>query len=139
MDNINFDLNTFSGGALRDKFNKAMAEVIENLVDPNTPFKDKRAITLTITFEQTEERDDAVIIVSSKTKLANELPVKTGLFMEKDLSTGEIFFEEHFSKKAIKGQSKLDDFVKSEEIDEQQFDTETGEILDFRSRRAAND
>ena len=40
------ELKNIAGGALQAKFNKAMEAVVANLLDPNTPSKDKRKITI---------------------------------------------------------------------------------------------
>lgn len=36
------NLERFAGGALQEKFDFAMAQVVENMMDPNTPWKNKR-------------------------------------------------------------------------------------------------
>ncbi len=51
-------LNELTGGALQEKFDQALETVVSNMQDPNTPWKNKRAITIRLTFEQNEDRDD---------------------------------------------------------------------------------
>ena len=36
------NLETFAGGALQEKVDRAMDEVLQNMQDPNTPWKNKR-------------------------------------------------------------------------------------------------
>lgn len=50
------NLETFAGGALQEKFDDAMEKVLRNMLDPNTPWKNKRKITVEVAFEQDEER-----------------------------------------------------------------------------------
>lgn len=42
------NLETFAGGALQEKFDRAFKEVVENMQDPNTSFKNKRVVTIKI-------------------------------------------------------------------------------------------
>jgi hypothetical protein len=44
------NLETFAGGALQEKVDRAMDEVLQNMQDPNTPWKNKRGITIKISF-----------------------------------------------------------------------------------------
>lgn len=64
------NLEEFAGGALQEKFDMAMGKVLENMQDPNTPWKNKRSITVKITFQQNEDRDDAQVDVSVEPKTA---------------------------------------------------------------------
>ena len=57
------ELQNLVGGALQEKFEKAFAKVIENLQDSNTSFKVKRGITIKLTFDQNEERDDVSVSI----------------------------------------------------------------------------
>lgn len=43
-------LNDIAGGALQEKVNEAMNRVLENMQDPNTPWKVKRNISIKIGF-----------------------------------------------------------------------------------------
>ena len=54
MKNMNMDLSKIANGALQEKFSEAFAKVLENLTDPNTPFKDKRNIQCQLTFTRTK-------------------------------------------------------------------------------------
>lgn len=64
------NLEQFAGGALQEKFDSAMEQVLANLLDPNTPWKNKREINIKVTFEQNEDRDDTTVDVSVVPKLA---------------------------------------------------------------------
>lgn len=88
-----------------------------------------------------DDREDVVVDVSTAYKLALEVGLKTQLFINKDLSTGEISITEH-AKGQIKGQLTLDDYgmsmnheeenVKSREelAEELGCDPDTGELLE---------
>ena len=106
MDGI--DLKNFCGGALQEKVNEAAKQVFNNLEDPNTPWKVKRAINISISFNQNEDRDDMEVDVAVSTKLAPVTPIATRMAIGKDIETGMIVAEEY--GKQIKGQMSLRDF-----------------------------
>lgn len=121
-------LEEFAGGALQEKTNAAMHRVLENMQDPNTPYKVKRGITIKIGFTQNEERNDAMVEMSVETKLAPASPVRTMMSVGRNLENGEVYAEEY--GKQIKGQMSLDlnpEPVK--EIDGEMVNTDTGEIV----------
>jgi hypothetical protein len=102
-----FDLNEIAGGALNEKFADAFAKILQNLSDPNTPYKDKRTIDMKLDFTQNEDRNDVICSISVKTKLAATQPVKTGFGVFKDLRDGTISVEEYGSQ--MRGQTMLPD------------------------------
>ena len=136
------NLETFAGGALQEKFNDAMKKVLENLMDPNTPWKIKRKIGIEVSFEQNEDRDDSTVNVSAVPKLAPVKPVSTRMAIGKDLKTGELFAEEYGSQ--CRGQMTMDEYQRQreQEIEGRTVDTETGEIkeetkvIDLRQKQA---
>ena len=126
------NLEEFAGGALQEKFDEAFDKVIQNMLDPNTPWKNKRKITVEVTLEQDEMRRDTAVHVAVVAKLAPVKPVETRMVIGKNLKTGETFAEEY--GKQIRGQMSIDDY--------QEVDPETGEIkeqervVDFRAKQA---
>ena len=59
-----FELQELAGGALQEKVNSELQNVFKNMQDPNTPWKNKRQITLKMVFEQNEDRDDCKCDIS---------------------------------------------------------------------------
>ena len=104
------NLDDLAGGELGEQFQAAAQKVVENLLDPNTPYKNKRGITIKLTFEQTEQRNDVTVGVQVETKLSPRSPIKTQMAIGKDLRTKELFVEEY--GKGIRGQIKMDDYPK---------------------------
>lgn len=100
------DLKNIAGGALQEKADAAMRKVLDNLQDPNTPWKAKRQITIKIAFTQNEERDDTAVDLSVETKLAPVSPVRTRMSIGRDLRDGETYAEEY--GRQIKGQLSLE-------------------------------
>lgn len=115
------DLREMVGGALQGKFQHSFERVMENLQDRNTPFKDKREITIKMTFVQNEQRDNVVASVKVTEKLASQGELVTQFATGKDLLTGEVIAEE-YGNNQLKGQMELDTSVK--------VDMETGEVLE---------
>lgn len=136
-------LNELTGWALQEKFDQALETVVANMQDPNTPWKNRRAITIRLTFEQNEDRDDATVNVSVDTKTAPVKPIATRMAIGMDLETGKVYAEEYGSQ--IRGQMSFTTSpqVPSELlIDGKVVDTSTGEIktenvVDFRAAREA--
>lgn len=139
------NLESFAGGALQEKFDDALEKVLVNMMDPNTPWKNKRKITVEVTLEQNEERDDTTVNVSVLTKLAPVKPIGTRMAIGKDLKSGKVYAEEYGSQ--CRGQMTMDDYQsqigEKVEVDGKTVDVETGEIkeetkvVDFRQVKQA--
>lgn len=107
MEGMNMDLSKLANGALQEKFSQTFANVLENLTDPNTPYKNKRSIEIKLIFEQNEDRDDVKCSIAVNTKLAPVLPVNTSFGVFKDLNEGTVKAEEYGSQ--LRGQTRLPD------------------------------
>lgn len=116
-------LESIAGGALQEKFGHAFDRVMENMQDMNTPYKDKREITVKITFEQNEARDNVVTHVKVSEKLASAGETVTQFAVGKDLKTGKVYAEEYGNQ--LRGQMKIGD-------DAQEESTEDSSVIDFR-------
>lgn len=70
--------------------------------------------------------------------MAPVIPIQTQFAMERDLDTGEVVIEEYGND--IRGQMDMNDVnVKKDniqDIDGQKVDVTTGEIVDFKAKRA---
>ena len=115
---------------MQEKFDDAMEKVLQNMTDPNTPWKNKRKITVEVTFEQNEDRDDSSVNVSVIPKLAAVKPVETRMAIGRDLATGKCYAEEYGN--TVRGQMSFDDLQRPEDVvvDGKTVDPETGEIKD---------
>ncbi len=142
MENVN--LRELASGAVQEKFEQAMEKVIANMQDQNTPWKNKRAITIRLTFEQNEDRDDATVNVSVDTKVAPVKPINTRMAIGVDLETGKAYAQEYGSQ--VRGQMSFTpspQFPPELLIDGKTVDTSTGEIketenvVDFRAAKQA--
>ncbi len=97
---------------------------MENLQNPNTPYKVNREITIKLKFAQNEARDDVKCGILVTEKLAPQAPMETAFSVGKDLRTGEIFATEY--GKQCRGQMSMDDVKQPEPVI---VDQETGEVL----------
>lgn len=127
------DLNQIAGGELAAQFTDALFKVVGNLKDPNTPFKNKRGITIKLTFEQNEMRDDVTVVVSVETKLASRSPAKTQMAIGKDLATGELYIEEY--GRGIAGQMSLDKYPTGSDGQILIEADDTAEVVDYRNKK----
>ncbi len=118
------ELKQLVGGALQEQFAKSFEKVVENLQNPNTPFKISREINIKLKFTQNEKRDDVKCGILVAEKLAPQSPMETAFSVGKDLKTGELFAVEY--GKQCSGQVTMDDLNREENP---VVDTETGEIL----------
>lgn len=132
------ELKDIAGGALQEKAQAAIEEVIKNMQDPNTPWKNKREVLIKLKFIQNEDRDDSTCEISVEKKLAQSKPIETKFALGKDLETGEVIAEEY--GKQIRGQMSLEDYRTEQVIGEDVVDTDTGEVVgkvtDFRAKQA---
>lgn len=116
-----------------------MQKVLDNMQDPNTPWKNKRQIHIKLAFSQNEDRDDATVDLSVETKLAPVSPIVTRMSIGKNLATGENYAEEY--GKQVKGQMTLDDYRAGQQaIGNDVVDTDTseavGSVANFRMAEA---
>lgn len=117
-------LQEMVGGALQEQFEKSFLRVVENLADPNTPFKDCRKISIELKFTQNEARDDVSCAIKVSEKLAVQSPMQTAFAIGKNLKTGELYAEEYGRHAQVKGQLSVDD------VEDIPVNPDTGEIIE---------
>ena len=120
------ELRELVGGALQEQFAKSFEKIVENLQNPNTPYKNSREITIKLKFTQNEKRDDVKCGILVTEKLAPQSPMETSFAIGTDLRTGEVYAKEY--GKQVKGQLSMNMETPAAKVDE-----ETGEILNENS------
>lgn len=110
---INFE--TLAGGAFAERARQAIGEVMDNIADENTEWKDKRKVTLDLVFTTKEDREIIECDVVAKVKLAPKTSVHTKFLLDRD-GEGEVIASEF--KKQISGQQAM------------KVDSETGEVVE---------
>ena len=113
MENM-INLESFADGALAEKVNMALKEVLENIKDPNTDYKAKRKLTIDLIFTSGEDRELTEVDIATKTQLAPSKPVSTRIIIGTDGKGGVLASE---FKKQVPGQSVM------------RVDESTGEII----------
>ena len=126
------NLEEFAGGALQEKFDSAMEQVLANLLDPNTPWKNKREINIKVTFEQNEDRDDTTVDVSVVPKLAAAKSIGTRMSIGKNIKTGELYAEEYGNQ--VRGQMSMNLEIQETERDDSSKES-VGKVVDLRAAR----
>lgn len=126
LNKINID--EIAGGGFQEQFQKSFEKIIENLKDPNTSFRDKRKMVITLTFAQDENREDVMCGIAFNEKLAPRNIIKTQYSIGEDLTNGRLDVRE-YGPGTIPGQIKIDDYVAEQTIDGKIIDTDTGEVI----------
>lgn len=127
------NLEEFAGGALQEKFDVAMEQVLANMLDPNTPWKNKREINIKVTFEQNEDRDDTHVEVSVVPKLAAVKSIGTRMAIGKNIKTGELYAEEYGNQ--VRGQMSMSDFEEKDTDDEDSVKESGNKVVDLRAAK----
>ena len=73
-----------NSGAILERANREAAKVQENIEDPNTDWKRKRKIQITLAFEASADRETVQMETEVKTTLAPMMPVTTTVYMVRD-------------------------------------------------------
>ena len=84
------NLDELMDGSLTERFNYELRRVLENVFDPNTDPKKKRAIAINISIAPNEKRDAAEFKVEVKSTLAPPVPNAQTVFLSKDEQTGAV-------------------------------------------------
>lgn len=103
--NINVNLSDMANGAVQVKLNRAMEQVVKNILDPNTDATKKRRITLNLTITPAETRDSFALATQVKTTLVPEMEVPATVLVGKS-SDGKLVANE--LKSGTAGQEYFD-------------------------------
>ncbi|PKL00043.1 MAG: hypothetical protein CVV56_07975 [Tenericutes bacterium HGW-Tenericutes-1] len=104
---MGLDIKALARGALEEKFDIEVDKVINNIMDPNTSFKQKRKVTITLEFTPKDEQRDFVdVLVNATSIVAPYGPIKTAIIIGKE--NGEYAAEE-INRGQIPGQTSLED------------------------------
>lgn len=93
---IEMTLESIGNGALAEKFDDALIEVIKNTCDPNADATTKRKLVIELTFTP-NKNDRSLCKLDTKvtTKLAPSRPLESQVSMGFDKESGEIAAIEH--------------------------------------------
>jgi len=80
-DYVRVSLKTLSGGGAAEQFDEALAEVIEDILDPNTEARKARKVTLTLELRPSEDRNQVLYAVNVTKKLAGSRPIGSVMYV----------------------------------------------------------
>lgn len=109
---IELNVSTLSGGALVERIQEEISKAIANIVDPNTPAKKPRTITMKMVIKPNEQRNIAEVSVTTSSTLCPPTPIETGIYIGMDPRTGEVGASE-FASGEDPQQHTLPDIEKS--------------------------
>lgn len=104
-DKINVKLTKLANGAVQEKLDRSMADVIDNILNLNTDPEKPRKVTIDLTIKPNKTRDSASVTTVVKTKLQPELEVPATVLLGRD-ETGHVVMNELLS--GAKGQTFID-------------------------------
>lgn len=107
------NLEKMAGGAFAEKLNEALAQVAENIINPNTAATAKRGITVNIKFAPSKTRQLVSTSISVTTKLAATEAIDAQMVMGMNMRTGEIEIAEYGGQ--IDGQMTIQDYEQPDE------------------------
>ena len=130
------NLEKLAGGAFTEKLNEALAQVAENIQNPNTDASTKRGITVNIKFQPSKNREMVSTTIQVTTKLAATEAIETQMIMG-TTRAGEIQIAEY-------GQMTMDEMeqeaatAETQEPEAEQTEIQQpqqpGKPLDLRNR-----
>ena len=115
------NLEKLAGGAFTEKLNEALAQVAENIQNPNTDAQTKRGITVNIKFQPSKNREMVSATIQVTTKLAATEAIETQMIMG-TTRAGEIKIAEY-------GQMTMDE-LEEETTEAEQIGKEPAAIVE---------
>lgn len=132
-------LDRLCGGALLERFTMAMAQIGQNIMDPNTDPEKNRTLTIKLTFKPDKGRKGIKTSIATNISLAPPLADEMTMLIGQDLRTGRIEMSEIDDRSqaiSIQGNPAQ---VKAEVVPTappvQSFDPATGEIYEPPTQR----
>lgn len=84
------NLDELAGGAMAERFQDGLNEVLKNIFDPNTDPVKTRKLALTLTIKPNRDRNKATVLIDAKTTIAPPVAVETTLYLGRDRDTGAV-------------------------------------------------
>lgn len=84
------NLDELAGGAMAERFQDGLNEVLKNIFDPNTDPLKTRKLQLTLTIKPNRDRNQATVAIEAKTTIAPPTAVQTVLYLGRDRDTGAV-------------------------------------------------
>lgn len=134
-------LDRLCGGALLERFTMAMAQIGQNIMDPNTDPEKNRTLTIKLTFKPDKGRKGIKTSIATNISLAPPLADEMTMLIGQDLRTGRIEMSEIDDRSQAISIQGTPAQVKAEVVPTappvQSFDPATGEIYEPPTQRQA--
>lgn len=104
---MDMNLTELADGAVQEKILLELAQIFENIQDPNTVAETKRTLTIKLDFKPDKNRQIINTDINLVSKLAPSAPIGTTILTGKDLITGRIDAKE--LKSSVPGQTYIDE------------------------------
>ncbi|HIW72658.1 MAG TPA: replication terminator protein [Candidatus Levilactobacillus faecigallinarum] len=124
---INVDLTELANGAIQEKLDHTMKDVMTNILNPNTDAKKKRKVTITLTMAPSENRDTLTLDAQVKATLVPENAATTTVLVGRNDGG---YIEANELKSGTKGQTYFDP-------DDEELKDDKGEPIEKVEREAA--
>lgn len=95
MEQEKFDIGSIAQGHLGERVAEEWQKLLENMQDPNVPYKPVRKLVVTLTCTQNEQRDAMAVDGTVALKLPPQISISTRFAAGQDLSTGECYASEY--------------------------------------------
>lgn len=113
---IEINIESLKNGAVAERFNDAIARIIENVMDKNTDYKVNRKVVISLSMKPNEDRDLISTTIDVKTTLAPPKVLQTMIAIGRN---GETVGATEVGQQLV-GQRKID--------------VETGEIVEVGNK-----
>lgn len=107
MNEITFD--TLAGGALRERFNDTLDDVLKNITDPNTEATKTRKMNITVSFKPNKNRSLSSVSFDVKATLQPAVSIQTEIVIDRDDDGNPVAAE--LMKGQMKGQIPVDEYL----------------------------
>lgn len=87
-------LDSLGGGALLEKVNMDLMQIVKNIMDPNTKSEKPRKLTITLTFLPDDSRQVITTKMETKTSLVPIEAAETVMLAGQDIHTGRMELRE---------------------------------------------
>jgi len=91
---VKISVDTLYQGGVGERIKQELDNVVKNIMDPNTPAKKKRTVTLKLEITPNEGRNLASMKVITSSTLCAPQPIETNISIVSNIKTGEVFCEE---------------------------------------------
>lgn len=135
---INVDLTDMANGAIQEKLEHVMGEVLDNILNPNTDAKKKRKVTINLVLTPNENRDAVTLDAQVKPTLVPEESATTTILVGRN---GKGAIEANELKSGTKGQTYFDPDDEKLKDDKgeaiEKIEEQDNKLVDFQKPRKA--